>query len=276
MINYSVIIPHKNSPELLNRCLNSIPQRDDIEIIVVDDFSDDNARPKTERANVKIIFITKEQTKGAGRARNIGLKQATGKWLLFADCDDYYINNAFDELDKVKDTDFDIIFFDYDTNLNSGNTAFNTRLNFMLHGGKRDRANFKHMSNTPWNKIYKRFFINKNNILFEEIARQNDAYFVHKASSLTDNFSYINKKLYYYEINEKGITFKKMDKKDIERSITTAIKLDKLRAKSGAWDCIFFKLNKQYTYGYSTFFILKQQLRRICHGLLWYAIRKKL
>ena len=36
-INYSIIIPHKNSAILLKRCLDSIPQRNDIEIIVVDD-----------------------------------------------------------------------------------------------------------------------------------------------------------------------------------------------------------------------------------------------
>ena len=40
-INYSIIIPHKNIPELLVRCLNSIPEREDIQVIVVDDCSDD-------------------------------------------------------------------------------------------------------------------------------------------------------------------------------------------------------------------------------------------
>ena len=37
--NYSIIIPHKNIPQLLKRCLDSIPQRDDVQIIVVDDNS---------------------------------------------------------------------------------------------------------------------------------------------------------------------------------------------------------------------------------------------
>ena len=40
--NYSIIIPHKNIPELLQRCLDSIPKREDIQIIVVDDNSDTN------------------------------------------------------------------------------------------------------------------------------------------------------------------------------------------------------------------------------------------
>lgn len=40
-INYSIIIPHYGIPELLGRCLRSIPERDDIQVIVVDDNSPD-------------------------------------------------------------------------------------------------------------------------------------------------------------------------------------------------------------------------------------------
>ena len=36
-ITYTFIIPHHNCPDLLDRCLSSIPQRDDIQIVVVDD-----------------------------------------------------------------------------------------------------------------------------------------------------------------------------------------------------------------------------------------------
>ena len=42
MINYSIIIPHKNTPDLLRKCLDSIPHRDDVQIIVVDDNSDED------------------------------------------------------------------------------------------------------------------------------------------------------------------------------------------------------------------------------------------
>ena len=39
-VHLSIVIPHKNIPELLARCLRSIPERDDIQVIVVDDCSD--------------------------------------------------------------------------------------------------------------------------------------------------------------------------------------------------------------------------------------------
>lgn len=277
MINYSIIIPHHNCPNLLNRLLDSIPQRSDIEIIVVDDNSDSDKKPKTSRTDIKIISVKAEDSKGAGKARNIGLEEAKGKWLLFADADDYYINNAFDAFDKIKDTTYDIIFFDYSSNLGTNKSAFQYRLNKMLQGGKRTIANFKHMSNAPWNKMFSRQFVLDNNILFDEIPIQNDAYFVHKASSLTDNFHYINEKLYFYEINDSGITRKKRKKEDLELSVSTRIKVDKIKASSGAWDYISFSLMKHRNYKEQGFiFVLKQQLRRIRHGLLWYMIRKAL
>ena len=60
-INFSIIIPTKNIPDLLQRCLESIPQRSDIEIIVVDDNSDREIvdvknYPGTNNQQVKIIF----------------------------------------------------------------------------------------------------------------------------------------------------------------------------------------------------------------------------
>ena len=277
MISYSFIFPLHNCPELLNRLLDTFPEREDIEIIVVDDNSRPEKKPNVQRKDAKIIHLQAEESKGAGRARNIGLKHATGKWLFFADSDDFYINNFIEKIDELKTSEYDIIFFDYDTNLGIRSTNFQSRLTKMLQGGKRDRANFKHSLNAPWNKMYKRQFIIDNNILFDEIPIQNDAYFVHKASSLTDNFYYINDKLYFYEINENGITKRKRERKDLELSINTRIKVDRLKALSGAWDCIGFSLMKHKNYKEQGFvFVLKQQLRRIRHGLLWYMIRKAL
>lgn len=75
-MNYSIIIPHKNSTKLLQRCLDSIPFRDDLEVIIVDDNSDpevvdfDNF-PGKERPNTIIIF-SKEGGR-QGRVRNIAL-----------------------------------------------------------------------------------------------------------------------------------------------------------------------------------------------------------
>ena len=111
--NYSIIIPHKNSPELLAICLNSIPKRDDIQIIIIDDNSDNidfDDFPGTGEKNINIYF-TKEG-KGAGYARNYGLEKALGRWVLFVDADDFLIENSFENvIDKYINSQADIVYF---------------------------------------------------------------------------------------------------------------------------------------------------------------------
>ena len=114
MIIYSIVIPHKNIPYLLKRCLDSIPLRKDIEVIIVDDNSDPsivdfNKYPGQNRINTHIIF-TKEG-KGAGYARNIGLKHAKGKWIIFADADDYFTENFTQLLNQYINVDADLVYF---------------------------------------------------------------------------------------------------------------------------------------------------------------------
>ena len=114
MINYSIIIPHKNIPDLLQRCLDSIPRRDDIQIIIVDD----NSNPqKVDFENFPglgdpcvEVYFTKEG-KGAGYARNVGLKYAKGKWLFFADSDDTYTSSFSKFLTDSKDLVADVVYF---------------------------------------------------------------------------------------------------------------------------------------------------------------------
>jgi len=109
MINYSIIIPHKNIPDLLQRCLDSIPRRDDVQIIVVDDNSDTDKvdfenLPGSNDPYVEIIFAKNENgRKGAGCARNLGLERAKGKWLVFADADDCFTDCFNEVLDLYKD-----------------------------------------------------------------------------------------------------------------------------------------------------------------------------
>lgn len=103
MINYSIIIPHKNIPNLLQRCLDSIPVRDDVQVIVVDDNSgpdvvDFSHFPQWSGRNYETYFS--KTTLFAGGARNIGMQHARGTWIVYLDADDlftYQIDNVFDK-----------------------------------------------------------------------------------------------------------------------------------------------------------------------------------
>lgn len=95
MINYTIIIPHKNTPDLLAYCLSTIPMQDDVQVIVVDDNSypqkvDFGNFPQWGGRNYE-YYLTKEG-KGAGYARNVGLERAKGKWVLFVNAAAWLMN----------------------------------------------------------------------------------------------------------------------------------------------------------------------------------------
>lgn len=180
-INYSIIIPHKNIPKLLQRCLDSIPQRSDIQIIVVDDNSNlENINlpnfPGLHKKGTNVYF-TKEG-KGAGYARNVGLEHATGKWLLFADADDFFYKDFITKCDAYRDSNYDIIYF----NLNSVDSdtlePSENRLPYLERLlQNNDTENLRYRSAVPYGKMIKHSLVVKNKIKFNEIIVANDVWF---------------------------------------------------------------------------------------------------
>ena len=110
---FSFIIPHKNTPDLLQKCLDSIPHRKDVEIIVVDDNSDPTKVdfehfPGLNDACVKVIFD--KDGGGCSHATNIALNNATGKWIVRGDADDFFEPDIVKAMDEYADSNYDIIF----------------------------------------------------------------------------------------------------------------------------------------------------------------------
>jgi len=213
-INYTFIIPHKDSPKLLQRCINSIPRRSDIQIIIVDDNSNEHkvnfkSFPGANEYNID-IYYTKEG-KGAGYARNVGLKHAKGKWLLFADADDYYNTGFIKILDKYINTSYDIILYKVSSNI-QGKYDRSKRINHAIDQYKNDNITLKElkfMHWQPWNKMVSKRFIENNNIYFDEIPIGNDAFFSLTAAECTDNIHVIEDPIYCNTFNQESITYRK-------------------------------------------------------------------
>lgn len=180
MINYSFIIPHKNIPDLLRRCVSSIPRRDDLEIIIVDDASDPevvNERTMAdviEQPCVRMIF-TKENG-GLSYVRNVGIKNASGKWTFIADADDFLMPGALEMLDKYKDSDSEVVCF----HICAKDCYTLEPCNRCWYLNKHmDRAAAGEMSMnmllinvvTTWTKLVKREFYIRHDICFQEETR---------------------------------------------------------------------------------------------------------
>ena len=187
MYTYSVVIPHKNCVPLLQRCLESIPKRSDIQVIVIDDVSD---LSESERAlmesfaneRTKVVFLS--QSKYAGGARNVGLSLAEGKWVVFSDSDDFFTPNAFEIMDDYVDSDYDIVFF--------GHTAcFSDTLEPTDRYGNRNQyieefakthsesaeKQLRYHNPIPTSKMLRNSFLKEKDIKFEEIRASNDSMF---------------------------------------------------------------------------------------------------
>lgn len=233
MKNYSFIIPHHNTPDLLQRLIDTIPQRDDIEIIVVDDNSDEDKKAAIMRSDVKTIYIDKEHTKGAGRARNIGMNIATGKWLLFADADDMYKEGFIDILDEYKDDDIEILYFNMDSvdsiTLESlTNTKFNRarivqKIVNEYDGSPKKGDEVRYLSFGPWRKMLLTEFVKKYEMRYEEISRGNDGFFSLQTAYFVKKFKVDKRTVYTNTLRRDSIVYGRTTKEryidDINRNI---------------------------------------------------------
>lgn len=212
MINYSIIIPHHNIPLLLSRCLKSIPERNDIQVIVVDDNSVDSDKipilvPEINRNNVEYYRTT--EGKGAGFARNIGLGQAKGKWLIFADADDFFTKEFVSIIDKYCCDNADIVFFNnrccecdnIETELPSTMTPV-----FEKFQSTKDERLFRMGYAMPWGKMIRRSLVVKNGIKFDETLVANDYLFSIKTGIKALKIKPVNEKLYVYTHRNGSLT----------------------------------------------------------------------
>lgn len=183
----SIIIPHYNIPRLLEKLLNSIPRSDDIQVIVVDDNSTQNIDELTAvvAAHDFVEFYTNHTKKNSlGTCRNIGLDHALGKWVLFADADDYYTEGWIDEISAYFDSDIDMLFFSA-TSINLDTGKVDTRhlmyrdkiQAYQLNPNKETELLLRYDFASACLKMYRRSFLSCNNIRFLQIVTAEDTLF---------------------------------------------------------------------------------------------------
>lgn len=188
--NYTVIIPHYNIPQLLERCLSSIPPRDDVQVLVIDNKSTMENQKLAQNICNKfnhVQYVQDNIGKGAGHARNIGLELAEGKWLIFADADDFFSSGFWNCIDQLtEEDDADIIFSKVDSinsdTLEPQERKTKSRLNGYISNFRNRKDPYAEdrlrlLYNVPWGKIFRKSLIDSHNIRFEEIPTSNDVMF---------------------------------------------------------------------------------------------------
>lgn len=214
MYKISVIVPLYNNEKYLNRCIGSVINQtigfENIELLLLDDCSTDNTKNiikeyEHKYDNIKCFYL--EKNKGAGLVRNIGLNNATGKYIMFLDSDDYYKSNFCEVMfNAINGTEFNIVGSKFNLNLFNKPDDFTSIVVNPLN----DKSIL--LDIWMWNKIYRKSFIDKydikcSNKMFEDVYFILECWFNNKK-----NIGFLPKYCGYYHIirensNEKSLSY---------------------------------------------------------------------
>ncbi len=209
----SVIIPVYNSEKYLPVCLDSVLGQTlrEIELICVDDGSTDGsfAILREYASRDSRIKVFRQQNQYAGAARNRGLFEAKGEYLYFFDSDDFcdltLLEKAYNQAKAVGDAD--VVLF-------GGKIYYTVRKffcpveNYLEHKFLPDSHVFSHRDvpehyleisiPCPWTKLFRRSFIEKEQLQFQSLKNSNDVFFVLSALCLAEKVTYADEELVFY------------------------------------------------------------------------------
>ena len=211
----SVVIPAYNVEKYISECLDCVQNQTytELEIIVVDDSSTDRTYELAcEYAkNDNRIKVLKKEHAGAGAARNYAIPYAKGKYISFLDADDFYERDMFEKmLLCIEENDADVCVcksFEYDDRTRTEHIIDYSIIDAYVPVSNvfSWRDNGKYILNFcngwPWDKLYKKSFIEKNELRFQEIRTSNDTLFVLSSLVCADKICTLREPLIHHRVN---------------------------------------------------------------------------
>lgn len=217
MVRVSVIIPVYNVAPYLPRCLDSLLRQTlrEIEILCIDDGSTDESAGILEayaRKDSRIQVIPQANA-GAGAARNRGLEQARGEYLFFFDPDDSCTRDMLAGFyRRAEETRADVVvagktFLDAETGRVVSRKGFAPAMwalpqPFSAREAAADIFTFA--KSVPWDKFFRRAYIQENGLRFQNTRRSNDVFFVDMALALANRITLVPDSYYRYSLNRVG------------------------------------------------------------------------
>lgn len=221
MPQVSIIVPVYNEERYLRECLDSILNQSckDIEIICVNDGSSDNSAKIIEEYSLKDkrIKVIMQRNEGLSCARNRAIAEATGKYILCVDADDYIRTDAIEILyNKAVKFDLDMLSFSAkcfnDTSDKSFSKAY-YEFRYLPDGFNTDCFNYKDCSDfmekmavTSGLTLYKLGFIKGKDIKFPPHLYFEDNLFFIKSLCSAKRCGILKDIMYYKRIHHSSIT----------------------------------------------------------------------
>ena len=187
MTKLSIIIPYYKTYDETKRLMDIlIPQlTEETEVFLIDDGCHDE---RLDQYKEKINIIHLKENHGLSYARNIGIKKATGEYIVFVDSDDYVSNDYIETIiDKINSCEFDYCYFSWKF-VNQGDTII-------------IKDNPPTWNLAVWNAVYKKNYVE----LFDENIRfMEDVPWQIEMRKKNGKKEIINKVLYYYNDGRPG------------------------------------------------------------------------
>lgn len=213
----SIIIPMYNCELYINECLKSIYESNNsnlnnIEVILVNDGSSDNTLQicneyikNHKKFKIKIFSI---KNHGVSYARNLGIKNSSGEYIMLLDSDDYLSSKAFDIIFEKINSDNDVIFFSKSLDKNLSKEELILRLSGCQSSGVGISG--------PFSKIFNRKFLESKKIKFDiNLINGEDMIFCIESLIKSNRFLIVNKSFYEYRIHI-GSATQRFDEKIID------------------------------------------------------------
>ena len=221
----SIIVPVYNTEDYLDQCLETILAQTyrDIEVICVDDGSTDGS-PDILRRHAEAderLTVLAQANRFAGAARNRGIEQATGEFLLFLDADDYFDERMVERMVANAQANGSDIVICHSSYYNQRNGVTSEIPDALLAGlipdgcadgsgtfSGRDVADrlFQLCLGWPWDKLFRRSFVEAAGLRFQSQRSSNDALFVYLALALAERISIEPERLPFHRIHNERST----------------------------------------------------------------------
>lgn len=210
----SVIIPVYNVEKYLRQCLDSVINQTyrNLEIICINDCTTDSSDKILEeyaKKDPRIIIKKNPQNLGLGLSRNEGIKIANGEYIHCLDSDDWLDEQAYETVLKYFEKDIDAIRFTYLSHNEITNKI--EHINYPSKQFAYKKVNiydnpecFKLWSPSAWIKIYRKDFILKNQLFYNDYRCLEDIEYAMRAALKANNLMFIEEPLLHYRAERKG------------------------------------------------------------------------
>ena len=206
MPKVSIIVPVYNVEKYIEKCLDSLINQTlkDIEIIVVNDGSEDNSAEIVKKYQnkypEKIIYVEKENG-GLSDARNFGLPHAKGEYIAFLDSDDYIELDMYEKMYKLaKKENSDMVecdfYWEYPNKTKKDIGQIYTNKKEMLAKARV----------VAWNKLIKRSVLEEAKVQFPKGYRYEDVEFTYKLIPYLNKVSFVKEPFIHYIQRENSIS----------------------------------------------------------------------